>query len=379
MKAKIINLELLFSCDDSLDSWQIAAIKKQQALDEIVPGYDAVIGLLLIDGFLYKSNLEFKTFVEELSAKCQACGISKLVLVPGMCQQLSLECEILFFDYNLNIVYNSYKYETVTKSNVGAEKFLFLTGIPSRTNRIRLTHKLWQAGLLARANWSFFKPWTEHDSNVCRNLMSELTDDEYDTFLNACEHKIDNAYNDAKHYSHSNGAEFIANHIIKTDFCKDPSWIDPSVFEQTAFSIVSEGVTDPDLNTMFLSEKTWRTIFNRHAFLLAGTPKMYSYAKSLGLNMFEDFMLIKDYGSIEDAEEQLDAIVVNTKHFLKHNRKHRIAIEQAIEHNYVRMLELIDINCQVVKQLQNYGADTNLLDKYFNSKSHFAIMEIHRA
>lgn len=379
MKAKIINLELLFSCDDSLDSWQIATIKKQQALDEIVPGYDTVIGLLLIDGFLYKSDLEFKTFVEELHAKCKACGISKLVLVPGMCQQLELGCEILFFDYNLNIVYNSYKHETVTTSNVNAEKFLFLTGIPSRPNRVRLTYKLWKAGLLAQANWSFFKPWTEYDGNICRNLMSDLTDKKYNTFINACERKIDNAYDNAKHYSHSKGSEFIANQITKTDFCKDPSWIDPSVFEQTAFSVISEGVTDPNLNTMFLSEKTWRTILNKHAFILAGTPEMYSYAKSLGLNMFEDFMSIKDYGSIKDTEEQLDAIVVNTKYFLKHKHKHRVAIEQAIEHNYVRMLELVDINCQVVTQLQNYGADAMLLDKYFNSKSHFTIMEIHRA
>lgn len=379
MKTKVINLELLFSCDDSLESWEIANIRKQQALDEIVPGLDAVIGLLLIDGFLYKVTPEFKTFVEELVAKCNKCNVSKLVLVPGMCQQLSLPCDILFFDYNLNIVYNSYKYEVVAESNINASKFLFLTGIPSRPNRICLTYKLWQVGLLEHANWSFFKPWTKQDSVVCRNLMSELTDDEYDEFLSNCENKIDNAYYDAKHYSNATGTQFVANQITETAFCKDPSWIEPSVFEQTGFSVISEGINDPNLNTMFLSEKTWRTILNRHAFVFSGTPDMYKYAKSLGLNMFEDFMLIKDYGSIKDTEQQLNAIVVNTEYFLKHKHEHTEAINQAIENNYIRMLELVNKNEQVVEILKSYGADPIILDKYFNSKSHFTIMEIHNA
>lgn len=377
MTAKVINLELLFSCDDSLESWEIANIKKQQALDEIVPGYDAIIGLLLIDGFLYKVNQEFKTFVEELAAKCKECNIPKLILVPGMCQQLTLPCDILFFDYNLNIVYNSYRYEVVNKSNVDASKFLFLTGIPSRPNRIRLTYKLWKAGLLEHANWSFFKPWTEFDSITCRNLMSELSDTEYDTFMTTCENKIDNAYYDAKHYSHASGADFVANRITETDFCKDPSWIDPSVFEQTAFSVISEGVNDPNLNTMFLSEKTWRTILNRHAFIFSGTPDMYNYAKSLGLNMFEDFMLIKDYGSIKDPEAQLDAVVTNTAYFLEHKHERIKEIEEVIESNYVQMLKLVNKNYQVVETLKSYGADAEILSKYFDSKSHFTIMEIH--
>ena len=375
MKTQVINLELLFSYDVTLGYDEINKIKYMQVLKDIDPTCDYIIGLLLLDGFLYKDNAEFKQFVKDMQA---ACGTAHLILVPGICQQIELDCDIMYFDYNLNVVCQSFKDCTPPRINLKADKLLFLTGRPDRPNRIRLTHKLWKAGLLDNAVWSFFKP-LDSEAQVCRNIMHDVPADEYEYFLNSCENSVDTAYSESRQYIYANGKEFIDQQIAQTAFCNDPGWMNPSVFENTAFSIISEGITDPNLNTKFLSEKTWRTIINKHSFILAGTPDMYTYAKSIGLNMFEEFMLIKDYAMIQDDEERLDAIVTNARYFLNTRNTRTKEIETAIEHNYLRMFELARTNNNLLEYFISIGADPDSLDKYFNSKSHFAIVEVHNA
>ena len=53
---KIINFELLYADDPIKDLHKRILVDIDQAAEE---GCDAIVGLMLVDGFLYKNNEEF--------------------------------------------------------------------------------------------------------------------------------------------------------------------------------------------------------------------------------------------------------------------------------------------------------------------------------
>ena len=54
--------------------------------------------------------------------------------------------------------------------------------------------------MLKDSVWSFFKPWTSEQESWCRQALIEYNDKEYNDFINYCESRIDNLYNDNKEY-----------------------------------------------------------------------------------------------------------------------------------------------------------------------------------
>ena len=125
---------------------------------------------------------------------------------------------------------------------------------------------------------------------------------------------------------------------VNTKFYKRPGYLTPKVFEDTHFSILSEGPNFWSDDYDFVTEKTWRTIINRHPFIFAGPVEQFNYIKSLGFKTFENYLPIKDYAYIKDEDERLDAIVENTKYLLDN---HSQGIATDVEHNYKQYMELI--------------------------------------
>ena len=83
--------------------------------------------------------------------------------------------------------------------------------------------------------------------------------------------------------------------------------------------------------------------------------------------MFEDYMLIKDYGYIKDSNEQMDAIVKNTKYFLENSYRFLENIKEDIEHNKQTFWKLAQQNYNLCKNLEkNVGAKG--LYKYLASR-----------
>jgi hypothetical protein len=348
MNGRIINFELLH-IDESLRY----KIIMDQLLQAKADGINCVFGLMLMDGFLYRNPEVFPVDID-------------IVLIPGMCD--NPDASTLYIEYTHRMVYNSFKNTKTPHWNCDVGNFLFLGGVPSRSNRIKLLSKFYERGLLSQAVWSFFAPWTSNDKQWCRQSLAHYSDTEYTTFVNQCERSIDSRYQSAKNYSKVSINEWDEQKLEEEPWINNIGWIDPSVFSDTLFSIISEGnAYPPATDYKFLTEKTWRTVFMRHPFVFAGYPEQFDYAKSMGLRMFEEYMLIPDYAHIKDEELRLEAVVNNTEYFLKNYQMNKSAIEKDIEHNYEVAMQLAEDQNQLLKTIQEtYNIKSQEIDYWFN-------------
>ena len=83
-----------------------------------------------------------------------------------------------------------------------------------------------------------------------------------------------------------------------------------SDYERTFISIISETLMDVD--TIFISEKTWKPIAQFHPFIIFGRPGVLSKLKEFGFKTFEPW-IDESYDSIENNDERFDAIYFQVK------------------------------------------------------------------
>lgn len=374
MKAELINFELWFSYDTEHDQEKVDRLTVELALADIKKAIeekniDCVVGLLLVDGFLYKDHEGFYTVLKEIYNRATALGIKKFYLMPGICSNYqkeldkrNLQYEIIDWDFSVGQIYQSYKdrLTEVNNWNPDANKFLFLGGVPSRPNRIGLLSKYYDLKLLDRANWSFFPPWIEDDKIWCRDHLSHYTDIEYDNFLKHCDSAVDEKYSVSKDYSRVSGKEFADKKLLDSPWLTDCAWIDPAVFSNTSLSIISEGSCYPPAKDFkFLTEKLWRAVINNHPFIVADHPERFSFMKDIGLRTFEDYLLIPDYAFIKDENQRLDAVVENTVYFLDNIFKNIDQINNDVIHNKKILFNIVENNTQTI----NWLMSTLLVDK----------------
>ena len=116
-----------------------------------------------------------------------------------------------------------------------------------------------------------------------------------------------------------------AYHKICTDHC-----------DTSFFSIINEA--NYGYQECFLTEKTWKSIFNFHPFIIVGSPNSLKYLKERGFDIFED-IFDSSYDDIYDGTERLQRIFDILDDFLKTNsilelQKIREDIFPRLLHNY---------------------------------------------
>lgn len=390
-KGKIVNFELLYVDGHIYNDQYLADLTYDMIMLDIKQavseGHDSIIGLLLMDGFLYKDNDIFFKNLKKIQAESFALGIKKIILVTGLCEDFQhqlvrkgLNYEIVFFDFTHNMVFQSYlgKENLLPQWNNNAEDFLFLGGVPSRHNRITLLSKFYDQNLLDRSVWSFFRPWTDEDKVWCRAALDHYSDQDYEKFLDYCDRAIDDRYQTAKDYSRLDGRQLKNSDVHEKDWCKDPSWIDPAVFQDTLFSVISEGnAYPPATDYNFITEKTWRTVIMRHPFVFAGEPEQFHYAKGKGLRTFENYLLIDDYTDILYEDHRLDAVVKNTEYMLSTIKDNEESIRADVEHNYQIFQDVARYNEELLKYLSlEFNISETELNYWFNQKSFVHLLRI---
>lgn len=78
------------------------------------------------------------------------------------------------------------------------------------------------------------------------------------------------------------------------------------LYEDTAFSIVTESLSTP--GSLFITEKTFKSILAMHPFILAGSPGILKFIKQFGYSTF-DFVIDERYDTIQDLHERISTIV----------------------------------------------------------------------
>lgn len=384
MKAELVNFELWFTYDeehnqDKLDRLNIelvvADIKEAIAIKNV----DCIIGLLLVDGFLYRDNQRFYSILKKIQEEAFSLGIVKLYLMPGICadyqdklDQQSLKYEILEWDFSVNQLYQSYKekLDQVPEWNSSADKFLFLGGVPSRPNRIGLMSKYYDSKLLDRGEWSFFPPWTKDDQQWCREHLSHYTTDQYNAFLQYCDRAVDEKYVGSKDYSRVSGKEIADRDLLDSPWLNDCGWMDPEIYRNTSVSIISEGSCyPPAVDFKFLTEKIWRAVINNHPFIVADHPDRFTFMKTVGLKTFEEYLEVRDYAVIPDEADRLNTVVSNTTYFLNNVSKHKEQIINDIEHNKKIMFSILERDNKLIEWLRHdLSVSKSSIEKWLMAK-----------
>lgn len=378
-KGRCINFELWFINEDKQDMKRIYQtlehLIKRDIDNAVHDGCNAIIGLLLYEGFLYKNTDDYYDLLRRIYDYGTNKGIKKFVLVCGIVWDYQhelynrkLNYEIIEFDYSANAMWQSYKDNLICSWHPNTNKFLFLGGVPSRHNRIKLLSKFYENDKLNYKNalWSFFPPSTEEEKTACRNILQHYSDEEYSKFIAQAENCVDEKYINAKDYSTASGLEWKQKSYLQSDFFRDPNYINPSVFTNTSISVIAEGHVYPPANDYrFLTEKTWRAVVNRHPFIMADNHERKNFAKSLGLDIFDKFFL-NDY----DGTDNLDGIVTNVEHFLNICHRNVEKIKDAIDHNFLTFFKIINNNEAVLREIQSkYQLPSVEIVNWFKQKS----------
>jgi hypothetical protein len=344
----------------------MAEIKRQIAENSI----DTIIGEMWADGWAYKDIDEWYDFLHRVETQSRKLGIKHFYLGVGQCHDYQeklndkgLSYRILDYHWAVQEVQNNNK-QNILPWNSNTGKFLFLGGAPARPKRIGMLSKFYDEGMLSNAEWSFYPPWTPEDKTWCRNYLGHYTDYKYKKFLKDCTREIDPYYKQIAEYSRMSGKELADKQVFQQHWWKTVGYIDNTVFQNTSLSIVNEG---PGNDTRFLTEKLWQTVFNNHPFILVDNPERFQYCKDIGLRMFEDYVAIKDYGYIENPEQQMIAVVENTKYFLNNLPAFADRVKKDIEHNRQVYFSLVEHNTQLKDFMQKILAKTDI-HKYLSTE-----------
>ena len=124
--------------------------------------------------------------------------------------------------------------------------------------------------------------------------------------------------------------EWKTNH-----FDTSPAW----PYEQTLFSIVSESQFVEE--TLFLSEKIWKSIANKHPFILVGSYKTLDYLHKEGFKTFHP-LIDESYDKEKHPYKRIIKIIKEVKKLCSMNQleinKFLSDIDEIVEHNYDRLI-----------------------------------------
>lgn len=250
--------------------------------------------------------------------------------------------DVFYIDYFL---YRTYREVIEFKQCASAyrwaqleKKFLFLTGVSTRLNRIRLLSKLVDQNLIDHCQWSLRVP--DNDSVTRARIhqcVPEMPMEQLDQFLSTYQRSPDNIY--ANSQGHRNGGYGGLPY-------------DVTLYTKTAFSLISESRFDY-VARPWITEKTWKPILNNHPFIMAGDTNTLCELHRKGFVTFEQFLPVKNYDTINNSEERLDAIVTNVKFWVEHIAEQAIEINRCVVHNRKLLDNLYLVNFDNIKSFIN--------------------------
>lgn len=237
-------------------------------------------------------------------------------------------------------------------------KGLWTMGRVERPHRAILMSKLWENSLLHKIDWSFYT-YPDNKEYIHKTFLSHYDDSIFEKFIKDCTRSLDFVANTADNF-HANGYPF-----------------DPDLYRNTSFSIISES----DFNishydqaefTPKITEKTYRTIINKHPFICAWFPGMIRKLKSKGYRTFEEYTTDPNYNEIRDLDARLNAIVTNINTFHEQLTRPEVIekVRADIEFNYQHYLKKVEIEMTKlqsifeIKQVRNLRLTPTRLARY---------------
>lgn len=228
--------------------------------------------------------------------------------------------------FALNTVYRikELKIDVNLKWNPDSDKILFLTGKANKPNRVGLLTCLLNSGLKNNLEWSFFP------------FLGTYVEKESLEFFRWFEKRKSYTSWAKKHSKNPDNIKLKINengsHYSGFPFNKD-------LFSNTCLSIIAESEFTSN-GFIWLTEKTWKTIANRHPFIMAGQINTLKRLKELGFKTFENYLQIKNYDFIKDPVKRIEAVTKNSIYFLNNYKRFKNDIQNDVNYNYNHLMQL---------------------------------------
>ena len=129
---------------------------------------------------------------------------------------------------------------------------------------------------------------------------------------------------------------------------------DTSVYDNTSVSFICE--THETNNSLFITEKTYRPILNRHPFIARASFPLLDYLKAIGFKTFEAF-IDESYDKLQDiTKEHSDTLVKRAGELLEQVKNNPAEIQEIVDHNYETLIkfaqsELANLNYRIFSAL----------------------------
>ena len=298
----------------------------------------------VIIGYLVWESYPISKWIDTLMHFVKGLKCREFILILNTVYKnddISFPFEVVYIDYFLLRVY----FETTVCNhpynkqwNFDSNKFLFLTGKADAPNRIRLLYKLYKNGLLDYSIWSLFLQKGSSIYTRSKTCIPELTDSEFDKFVNVCMNNPDGIDNNfGQHYG---GFPY-----------------DTTLFSETLFRVVSEtlrvvaGDTNPN---PWITEKTWMTIVNNQPFMVVGQGHILERLRDMGFKTFEKYLKNPNYDTIIGMDDKLDAIVENVEGWLSTCNSQSDDILADVKYNFSQYHYIVDKNLTIISDLLEY-------------------------
>lgn len=227
-----------------------------------------------------------------------------------------LDFPVKYYKQNLmRIAFYDDQYPPNIETNTDTGKFLFFVGKPFKYHRIGLLYRLYKADLLKSCDWSFRINDAIYDKT--RQCLPNVSDQEFDEFVKNTIRTLD----DINIFLGPKGDRF--------EYEGHP--YDTSLYANTSFSLISETMVKPNC----LTEKTWRTISNRHPFIILGTDECFAWMNSINLDTF-------DYcREAKTTQGMLGQAVTSVEIMLNSINDFRVEVKASVENNYETFRKLV--------------------------------------
>jgi len=190
--------------------------------------------------------------------------------------------------------------------------FLFLNSVP-RVQRCILKYFLEEHGLLDRAIWS----WVIADESVDTHWIKEFTKD------NNIREKFDDIVATS---SKQKLLDVSRDRLIAEQY---QAYLNKEWTDNTIFNLITETNIIP--GTMFITEKTYKSIFFSHPFMLYANPGMISYLHTRGYETFPE-MFDETYDTAAGMKK-INLFINNIKTFKDNVSGKESIINEKLRHN----------------------------------------------
>jgi hypothetical protein len=120
------------------------------------------------------------------------------------------------------------------------------------------------------------------------------------------------------------------------------------VYDETSVSFICE--THETNDSLFVTEKTYRPILNRHPFIVRASFPLLDYLKAIGFQTFNEFV-DESYDDTHDtSKEHIDSLVKNAEKLLDELLKSPDRIQEIVDHNYKILIKFAQNELAVLNQ-----------------------------